>query len=379
MSRSPHDSFTQEVDPETLNTILTAANQASLEPLHPDEALEMYISSREGEVASSTRRTHRSRLSFFTSWCKENGIENLNDLTGRDLQQYRDWRKEDLSVLTLKSNMRTLRLFLQKCVKYDAVPPALPTKVDVPGVTDADHARDDIVPGEVATQILDHLGKFEYARIDHIVWLLLVEAGLRTCSLHSLDVDDFEATEDGGELSLKHRPQSSTRLKNKEKSERLVHISEHAATVIQDYLIEHRPNVTDDFGRNPLLASKHGRLCKTTIRKYVYKWTRPCIIQGSCPDGLSPDEFDECRARKTSSDAYQCPASKSPHAVRRGYLTSELDAGIPKPVLADRCDVTPQVIDDYYDKRSPEDTMRLRKEIRESVYRDGDTNGYGRE
>lgn len=379
MSESADNSLAQELDPDTLKSLLTAADQATLEPLHPDEALDMYIGSREDEVTSSTLRTHHSRLSFFVQWCEENDIENLNEVTGRDLHQFRDWRKGDLSILTLKSNMRTLRLFLEKCAKFDAVPPALPSKVDVPGVTDSDYAREETVPTDFAKKVLTHLDKYQYARIDHVVWQLLVEAGLRIASLYSLDVGDFEVTEDGGELTLKHRPDSGTRLKNTGESERTVHISSSAATVIQDYLAEHRPEVTDEYGRAPLLASSYGRLCKTTIRKYVYKWTRPCIVLGSCPEGIPEEEFDECEARQTSSDAYRCPASKSPHAIRRGYITAELDTGIPKPVLSDRCDVTPSVIDDYYDQRSPDARMRLRKEIRESVYRDRDSNGYGHE
>lgn len=379
MTATTNEPVLGDLNSDTINSLVTALSSQDLEPLSPEDAVEMYIRSREDEVAPSTLKTHRSRLSFFLTWCAENDIDEMNDLTGRDLQRYKNWRKENLSPSTLESNMRTVRLFLTKCVKFDAVQPHLPQKVDVPNVTGERASRDDIIPAETAAKILRHLDKFEYARTEHVVWLLLVEAGLRTCTLHGLDIGDFTATKDGGELRVRHRPASGTRLKNGENSERVIHISTHVTERIEDYLSEHRPNVKDDFGRSPLLASEHGRLSKSTIRKYVYKWTRPCVVNGECPAGIPEAEFESCEARRTSTDAYRCPSSKSPHAIRRGYLTSELDAGIPKAVLADRCDVTPDVIDEYYDKRSPEERMRLRKEIRESVYGDGDAGGYGRD
>jgi hypothetical protein len=31
-------------------------------------------------------------------WCEDQGIENLNDLTARDLHEYRVWRRKEFSV-----------------------------------------------------------------------------------------------------------------------------------------------------------------------------------------------------------------------------------------------------------------------------------------
>lgn len=97
----------------------------------------------------------------------------------------------------------------------------------------------------------------------------------------------------------------------------------------------------------------------------------------SCPHGKSKDEVAQCDAVQTASDAYKCPSSCSPHTVRRGYITHELNAGVPKQVVSDRCDVSSEVIDEHYDERSDQDKMQLRKDIRESVYGDGEQPGYG--
>lgn len=54
--------------------------QPDLEPIEPQQALELYLTDRRGELRESTIRSHRSRLSIFIDWCRETeGINNLND------------------------------------------------------------------------------------------------------------------------------------------------------------------------------------------------------------------------------------------------------------------------------------------------------------
>jgi len=66
-----------------------------LHPITPEEADESYLDHRRNEVAEATLRSHRSRLKHFKHWCSLEGITNLNELTGRDLHDYRVWRRED--------------------------------------------------------------------------------------------------------------------------------------------------------------------------------------------------------------------------------------------------------------------------------------------
>lgn len=66
-----------------------------LEPIDPQTALDLYLADREPEVAESTLYAHRSRLGHFVRWCDEQDIENLNELTGRRLHEYRIWRRND--------------------------------------------------------------------------------------------------------------------------------------------------------------------------------------------------------------------------------------------------------------------------------------------
>lgn len=86
-----------------------------LEPIEPDHAVELYLEDRRDELADLTYSSHRSRLSYFVQWCDEQGIDNLNELTGRLLYEYRVWRRRDgnLSKPSLKSQMDTLRVFIR--------------------------------------------------------------------------------------------------------------------------------------------------------------------------------------------------------------------------------------------------------------------------
>ncbi len=65
-----------------------------LEPIDPETALDLYLAEKESEYAASTIGSHRSRLNFFVRWCAEHGIDDLNDLTGRQLHEFRLWRRE---------------------------------------------------------------------------------------------------------------------------------------------------------------------------------------------------------------------------------------------------------------------------------------------
>jgi integrase len=190
-------------------------------------------------------------------------------------------------------------------------------------------------------------------------------------TVHSLDVDDY--LPDGPALKLEHRPETNTRLKNEYDSERRVFISEATASIIDSYIDDKREDVTDEYGRKPLITSKYGRPQKTTLRNYVYRWTEPCQIGKDCPFGK--EDISKCDAARRLNDAHKCPGSKSPHPVRKGYITAELNAGVLIEVLSGRCDVSPETLKKHYDLRSEEEQMRARKEMFEKVHKD--KPGYG--
>jgi integrase len=157
-----------------------------------------------------------------------------------------------------------------------------------------------------------------------------------------------------------HRPDTDTPIKNGPRGERPVAIPKSVCDVIDDYLAYQRPDATDDNGRESLLATAQRRPAKSTIRKCVYKWSRPCAYGKECPHDRDPEE---CEAPSDVSRASGCPSSVTPHPIRRGYITHLLQSGVHVQVVSDRCNVTPGVIDQHYDVRSEEDKMRQRRQV----------------
>jgi len=349
-----------ERDTEELLRELLESSEWDLEPIQPESAVELYLEDKARECQQATVRSHRSRLGFFVDWCDEQGIENLNDLSARDVHEFRVWRREGLNVTSEKTQMDTLRVFVEWCETIDAVQHGLFKKIKSPVIPDGGNVRETTLTTDRANEILDHLEKYEYATVEHVTWLVLVETGMQTGGAHGLDVDDCRRGGGHPHLQLFHRPDTDTPLKNGRKGERPISISSDACDLIDDYLENRRPDVTGDHGREPLLASPQGRITKSTIRKYVYKWSRPCAVGAGCPHDRDPDE---CDAANDLDQMSKCPSSVTPHPIRRGYITRLLKAGVSVEVVSDRCNVSPVVIDEHYDVRTEEEKMQQRQEV----------------
>ena len=351
----------------------------SLNSMTPEEAVDKYFESR--ELKSDTESTHKSSLyNFFLKWCQEIAeIEDMNALSGDGLANYRVWRRDQASnrVDQLKpkseeTQQKILRKFIEYCESWEAVQPGLHEYVIVPSVDKKDEVRDEILDSETAKDILEWLDKYEYAGVQHVVWILFASCGARTGGVNSLDLDDYVGEGDDPHLKFRHRPETGTTLKNGEDGERNVSLTESVCEVLDDYIENHRKSKTDEYGREPLLTTNHGRLAKSTIRNYVYAWTRPCAIGRDCPYGKDPES---CDAARRNNWAYQCPSSLSCHPVRKGYITSELKSGVPEKVLSERCDVSEGVMEKHYDHRSKEEKMEARKNALRIAHETG--TGYG--
>lgn len=325
-----------------------------LEPLEPERGIELYLRQRQDDAADSTIRAHRGRLKHFVRWCEQEGIDNLNDLTGRRLYEFRLWRREDgdLNTTSVRTQLSTLRAFVKFLETIDAVPHNLHEDISLPALKEGEGVRDVMLEADRAKEILSHLARFEYASRRHVILDVLWKTGMRTGALHSLDVEDLDTEKQA--LHIRHRPDTGSSLKNGNRGERMVAVSDESLQLIEDWISHNRPDSTDEYGRNPLMATDAGRMAKGSIRKSVYRVTRPCAINGDC-------------CGKKGQFPSKCPKSQSPHALRRGSITYHLKEDVPKQVVSDRTNVSPDVLDEHYNEMTHEEQMEQRREYLDNI------------
>ncbi len=353
---------------------------SDLEPIAPAEALEMWIGRLQSTRADETLQSYRYRVQKFVEWCDEEGIENLNELTSRDIFRYDSARRsEDLNVSTLNNQFGTLKLFIQFCERIDAVEENLPEKVEVPSVTVSERVNDELLTAERAETIRETLHRYQRASRRQAIFELMWHTGCRLGGLRSLDISDcFFEPEDLERLQhrddieedaienvdlpfvyFRHRP--TTPLKNKRDGERPVALDEEVAERIQEYVDVNRVAGTDQNNRRPLFTTERGdgpRVSKAAVRRDIYILTQPCRL-GSCPHER---DTETCEALNHGYES-RCPSARSPHPVRTGAITHMRDHGWPPEVVAERVNATPDVIREHYDHPDPLRRMQSRREV----------------
>ncbi|SEH11539.1 Site-specific recombinase XerD [Natronorubrum sediminis] len=363
MSESSIDQLSQEDLLERL------ANELGpdLKPCTPEHGIQRYLKKRRSELTENTLTEYERKLSRYGQYLDRNGIEDLRELDGRTLDDMIAWRRydstdevEELATKTIRDDLFVLRNWVQYLEDIDAVTPDLSNSISIPDLRDGDGVRDVDMDPERVERVLDYLATFEYASLDHVIWALTAGTGRRTGCLIALDCDDTHLADEAPFLEFSHRPETETRLKNCEQSEGHVALTPAQADVIRDYLTNTRPDVEDDHGREPLLATSHGRISNSTFRRCIYRWSRPCSIGTDCPHDRDPEA---CEANRSSDDASKCPSSRSPHTLRHGFITDARRNGVPIDLLSDRCDVTEEVIRKYYDETTEEERREVRRQI----------------
>ncbi len=324
----------------------------------------MYLQSRQSELANSSLAAHRRRLSLFVDWCDEAGINTLDELSARDLHEFRVWRqqgikKDSISPETLRSSLLTLRVYLRFAASVDAVDPDLPEQLVLPA--EAKRARDVMLDTDHAEELLSHLSKFEYATTPHSMLRIFWETGIRSGTLRALDLDDYRRDQQC--LRIRHRPKTGTPLKNGNDANRLVAIKERTCRILDDYIDEYRYDVTDEHGRRPLFSTEFGRRSCQSVRANAYFWTCPCRVNLQCPHGRDPDTCES----NNWEDASTCPSSVSTHPIRRGSITHHLREGVPVAVASDKTDVSPSILDAHYSEISESEAMEVRRDYLSNI------------
>lgn len=331
-------------------------SDSDLDRINPETVLDLYLAERESDLAETTRRSHRYVIERLVEWCEKNDVTAVAELDGRDIHDFRLDRRTDVSGNTLRSQLGIVRQFLRFAESIEAAHLGLADRIVMPEAERK--VRDGRLAAETADVVLDHLRKFQYASRDHALFRLLWVTAIRVGTARSFDIEDFDRED--RTLAVRHRPETGTPLKNKSRAERLLALDERTSTTLGDYVDNTRLEVVDKQGRKPLFSTDRGRIGPSTIRRAVYRWTRPCQRGKDCPHNRNPEE---CDAKRKVTLGSQCPSTVSPHEIRRGSISEYLSQNTPKRAISDRADVSEDILDEHYDARSESERAETRREF----------------
>lgn len=328
--------------------------------LSPREARDRWLDKLRVERSEQTISTYYYRLKLFTEWAEDNGIESTRELTGWDLETYEAHRRsKEITTNSLHNEFTTLKLWLEYCASIEVVDADLPEKVNVPDVPDGDASSDVKLGQDEAAALLEHYrsaSEFNATRA-HVLLELAWHTGARAGALVALDLRDIREADDGTRyLDFENRPQTGTRLKKGPAGERPIILSAPVWEALDSYVQEHRRDVSDEHGRQPLLAGRYGRPKTGTIRDWMYVATEPCI-HSPCPHGRQRETCEWTQYEHAS----KCPSSRSPHQVRTGAITWMRNKGVPAEIVAERVNSSVETIEKHYDKEDPVQEMIERR------------------
>ncbi|WP_142861257.1 tyrosine-type recombinase/integrase [Salinigranum halophilum] len=328
--------------------------------LSPRDARDRYLRRRRTDSTEESISGWYYRLKLFAEWCDSVGIERVGELRGYDLDEYYELRSSEIAPATLEGEMWALKMFCRFLEDIEAVDDGLAKKVRIPDLDPEDRSNDTALSTPAALALVDYYrndGRATATRA-HVFIELAWFVGARQSGIRALDVRDFHPENDY--LEFRHRPESGTGLKNKRDGERSVAIPPESSSAIARYIRENRYDVRDDHGRQPLLASMKGRPGTNTVRCWSYLATEPCL-HGECPHGK---ERETCEWAEYAH-ASKCPSSRSPHQIRTGSITWQLNQGVPPEVVAERVNASVKTIKQHYDTATVEQRRQRQLEYME--------------
>ena len=295
------------------------------------------------------------RIRLFVEWCEDQGIDRVSELNGWHFEQYETARRgRDVTVMTLGKEMGTLRRFVEYLERIEAVDDGLSGKVPDIHIPKDAKSSDKKLAADDALRLLDYYRNHEQGTRLHALLELAWSTAARLGALRALDRQDFDADEQLVEFN--HRPETGTPLKNKSDGERVVGLPAETADAVAVYLDGDRWDTRDDHGREPLLTTREGRPSVNTVRVFCYQVTQPCNY-GDCPHN---HEIPTCDFREPNHES-KCPSSRSPHQIRTGSISWQLDCGVPIDIVAERANVARKTLEQHYDKTEPRERMEQRR------------------
>ncbi|WP_323676919.1 tyrosine-type recombinase/integrase [Halorubellus sp. PRR65] len=326
----------------------------------PRQARREFLKDKRGTVKDSTVRAYKYPTTSFIEFLESHDIDQMSEVGSYEIESWKDSRREEVKLVTLHNNVKHLRVFIKWCGRREYVDFALYERVDVPSLPTEDAVSEDTLRLPQAEDILRYLQKYEYASRNHAMFYTMWHTGCRISGAISLDLDDLTRNNKQQPiLKFRNRREQGTPLKNGNKSERNVGISDDLKGVLRDYIQSRRSNVRDDYNRKPLFTTPTQRVSRGVAYKNFVGMSRPCVTTNNCPHDRT---IEECEAAQDVEAAPSCPGSKSLHPIRRGAITYHINRGWPKDELSERVDVGVDTLNKHYDARREEEKQQGRSE-----------------
>lgn len=237
--------------------------------------MDLYLEDKAIDCRDSTVQNHHSSMKHFLEWGDEENLENLNELSGRDIQQHHLWINDgnELSTLTINNILSAFRVFLKWAGSVEAVPENLYSKLMIPRVRRSEQRNEEIFDAERAKELPEHLAKYRYASLEHTALAFLWETGMRVGAAHSVDLANLDF--DNECVELVHRPNQETTLKNGNSGERLIALSSDLTELLANHVETNRNEVIGEQDLKPLFTTRQGRICRTSMRRLINRITAP--------------------------------------------------------------------------------------------------------
>lgn len=323
--------------------------------LSPREAFERWVGKLRVDKSEATVSSYHYRLKLFIEWCEEQRIVDIGELTGWDIESFETQRRQKgIEPITLNKELGTLRLFLEYCARVELVDESLPEKVDPPDVdrqADVDETR---LHADRAQALFKYYDEHEFGSRSHALLALCWYTGARLNALRGLDLDHYHS--DAQYVEFLHHPDRDLPLKSASEGERAVGLPDYSVKVVDAYIREHRKEIFDEDGSRPLFTSQSGRASVNAVRSWMYLSTVPCL-HTDCPQGKDPTTCEYLDYSKAS----QWPSSRSPHQVRTGSVTWQLNQGVPIEVVARRVNTSVRTLKKHYDQPTRREEVEERR------------------
>jgi|APHM01.1.fsa_nt_gi Site-specific recombinase XerD len=124
--------------PDEVQTLVEQATE-SLQPISPSDGIDRFLDWKKEETSPQTITEYRRKLEHFSDFCQRRDIDNLNELDGRLLQDYRRYRRVEtapqsapLSPKTMRDDMYLFRDFVDYLEGIDGVSAGLSETIRIP-------------------------------------------------------------------------------------------------------------------------------------------------------------------------------------------------------------------------------------------------------